>query len=101
GVSMLPDDPLRVGAPEGWSDDKERRFSELVQSLAGEYESSVTAVLRGGVPFARIADRQYDGGQLFAAITEGVHDDIKYPLLVGDKSVGKQLIEKWCLEQAH
>lgn len=102
GLGAFPDDPARVSAPMGLTDQQEREYDRnraiVSDSNFVDVYDSVMAVLRGTRQTARIGTDIYDAGELFEAITESEESTDLAPMLLGRGM--HRLIENWCGQQA-
>lgn len=100
GLAACPDDPARVGDAEDWTDAEERSYDRewdyRYATHEGRLLTETHAVLNGGRPWIDIEGKRYGAAELYEAMTECEDPDLLAPLLVGDKALGRKLIEKFC-----
>ncbi|TKR55358.1 hypothetical protein D7I39_11105 [Allopusillimonas ginsengisoli] len=104
GIAAYPDDPLRVASPDDWTAEEERRYdrhwNEHYSTHKVRLLRETQAVLAGSQSLINIEGRIYDRAELFEVMTQDEELDYLAPLLLGNKELGRKVIEKFCDEWA-
>lgn len=112
GLSACPDDPLRVSAPLGWTEQQEqqheRQLKQLVDDHFEQILDMVDQLVTGKAEVVYIGSKKYGADDLLMLIIEDQDAAAVLRALMprtgcyaGTNYAGQKWIEAWCLKTAH